>query len=128
MNFTEKVSKYIQTGTTDDLEAMSSLAFDITVEMMNFFEEWKCKAHNQELARITYYKERKARKRKEDGKPFSDMQADKLWKEQSLQEHDYTIYEVQYRRLKNLLDRLLEKKIEIMSNDKRARELAVWVK
>ena len=52
MSFTEQVAKYIKIGSTDDLDDMSSLAFEITVEMNNHFEDWKVTAYNQDLARI----------------------------------------------------------------------------
>ena len=120
--FSERVQKYIQTWTVDDLAGMSELAFEITVEMSNYFEQRKVTAYNQDLARISFYKEWRGKTRK-DWKPFSDMQADRLGKENSLEAFDYTLFEVWYRRLKSLLDRLLEKKIEAAVANKLSREL-----
>ena len=121
MNYTESVQKYIQTGTIDDLQLMSELAFHITVEMDKHLQAWKTKAHNQELARIAWYKKRKGKKRK-DWKEFTDTQADKLGKEEALVAFDYTQDELKYKQLKWLLDRLLEHKITIAIVDKQAKE------
>ena len=123
MNFTGRVQKYIQVGNIDDLQWMSELAFEITVEMNKFLEEWKVTSHNQDLARLAWYKKRKWKKRK-DGKEFTDTQADRLGKEEALMSFDYTDYELWYRRLKSLLDRLLERKIEVQTMNKLQKELS----
>ena len=65
MDFTVRVQKYIQTGTVDDLAGMSELAFEITVEMSNYFEQRKVTAYNQDLARISFYKEWRGKTRKD---------------------------------------------------------------
>lgn len=117
MNYKEKVQYYIQKWTMSDLQEMSELAFDLTCAKQDAYEKWKEVEYNQELGRIASYKEYKGKTRK-DWKSYTDTQADKLWKEQSLKEYDYRLYENSYRLLSGLLDRILERKIEVQSINK----------
>jgi hypothetical protein len=74
------------------------------------------------MARLAGYKKWKTKKRR-DWKDFTDAQADKLGKEDALKAMDYTPYKVWYMRLKWLLDRLLERKIEVAVVNKQQKEL-----
>lgn len=117
MNYKEKVQYYIQKWTMSDLQGMSELAFDLTCAKQDAYEERKALEYNQELARIAWYKEYKVKTRK-DWKSYTDTQADKLGKEQAMKEYDYRLYENSYRLMSALLDRILERKIEVQSINK----------
>lgn len=105
-----------------DLQAMGDLALDITIEKNQAYEEWKKGEYNQEIGKIAKYIDYKGKKRG-DGKPPSDIQAKELAKKYAMEKMDYLDHEILYRRLSGLLDRLLERKIEVQSINKQSKEL-----
>lgn len=120
--YAERVGEYIRLGNMSDLQGMSELAFEITCTKQEAYEARKKTEYNQEIARITYFKTWRGKQRK-DWKDYSDVQADKLGKEQAMKEFDYSLFECKYRELAGLLDRLLERKIEVQSINKQSKEL-----
>lgn len=74
-----------------------------------------------ELGKVACYKEWR-RKKRIDGKPYTDEQAKMLGKEQAIKAFDYNKEENDYYDLWHLLNRLLERKIEVQSINKQLRE------
>jgi len=117
-DYKQKVEKYIKTGTMTDLQAMSELAFDITMLKQEAYERWTSTEYHQDILRVSIYSEYKNRTRKTDWKSFTDMQADRLAKKDAMEQMDYTDHKNEYMFYKSLLDRLLERKIEVATINK----------
>lgn len=113
MNFTDKVRHYIQKWTMTDLQAMSELAFELTLKKQESYEKRNGTEYHQDIARVAIYTEYKNKTRQTDWKSFTDTQADKLAKKEAMETHNYIEHKNEYMLYKWLLDRLLERKIEV---------------
>lgn len=96
-----------------DLQAMSELAFDLTIKKQEAYEKRNQTEYNQDIARVAIYTDYKNKKRQTDGKAFTDQQADRLAKKEAMETCDYTEHKNDYSLYRSLLDRLLERKIEV---------------
>jgi hypothetical protein len=110
---TQKVSQFISTGTMTDLNEMSELAMLITEAKANAYERFKKTQYMQEAYRIAQYIEMK-----KSGDKISEMRADKESKLKAMEKYDYTEYDVDYKMYSDLLQRLIERKIEVQTINK----------